>query len=163
MTKENNGRITFETKTKYSDYELRENKNNANFEHDALKGNLETNPVACMFFGPENVAILQVGMRNMVLNKTCGKISIGDQSIDELLIIMRSIYLNNSKNSVLDLISQVRDLNERVLQFAVPRIIEEAQMHQAYIKRITELPTPLEHGKNDSVKGSKSLEGFLRN
>jgi hypothetical protein len=163
MTKENNGRITFETKSNYTDYQLHVNKHVKNFEHDALKGNLETNPVACLFFGPENVSILQTGMRNMVLNKTCGRISIGDQSVDELLIIMRSMYLNHSKNSILDVVSQVRELNKRVLQFAVPRIIEEAKMHQAYIKRISELPTPLDHGKNDSVKGSKSLEGFLRN
>jgi hypothetical protein len=158
MTKENNGRVSFKTNESYNDYKMHNTRTVENYHHDALKGNIENNPVAKIFFGPTNINMLQIGMRNMVLNKTCGRIRIGMQSVDELLIIMRSMYLQNSKNSILDPISQVKDLNKRVLVFAVPRIIEEAEMHTAYINRISELPTPLEHAQNVSVKGSKTLK-----
>lgn len=156
MTKENNGLVDFNNNVRYRDF--KENPSNVcNYQHDALKGNLSNNPVASLFFSNQNIKALQVGMKNMVMNKTCGRLQVGDQSVDELLIIMRSIYLEHSKNSILDVVRQVRDMNGMVLSFAVPRIIEEVDMHNSYIERITKLPVPLELAQNDSVKGSKTL------
>lgn len=152
-----NGRITFDQSERYDDYKLY-NGTIKSYEHDALKGNIQKNNVSCIYFSKTNIEALQLGIKNMVLNKTCGKIKIGDQSVDELLIIMRAIYLNKSKNSILDPLKQVKDLNSQVLNYSVPKIIEEAKMHTSYINRITQLPVPLEHGEATSVKGTKTLE-----
>ena len=156
MTKENNGLVDFNNNIRYVDFKQNP-RNICNYQHDALKGNLINNPVASLFFCSKNIFAIQLGIKNMVMNKTCGRIRVGDQSVDELLIIMRSIYLEHSKNSILDIVRQVRDMNGMVLSFAVPRIIEEVDMHNSYIERITKLPVPLEHAKNDSVKGSKTI------
>ena len=156
MTKENNGLVDFNNNVSYRDF--KQNPGNVcNYQHDALKGNLSNNPVASLFFSNQNIKAIQMGIQNMVMNKTCGRLRVGDQSVDELLIIMRSIYLEHSKNSILDVVRQVRDMNGMVLSFAVPRIIEEVDMHNSYIERITKLPVPLELAQNDSIKGSKTL------
>jgi hypothetical protein len=44
------------------------------------------------------------------------------------LLAMRSLYLDYSKNLPFDYIGQVKSLNIRVLDFAVPQIISEADM-----------------------------------
>ena len=156
MTKENNGLVDFNNDERYRDF--KQNPSNiCNYQHDALKGNLSNNPVATLFFSNQNIKALQVGIQNMVMNKTCGRLRVGNQSVDELLTIMRGIYLEHSKNSILDIVRQVKDMNGMVLSFAVPRIIEEVDMHNSYIERITKLPVPLELAQNDSIKGSKTL------
>lgn len=151
-----NGRVKFDDREVYNDYVLHRN-NNTNYEHDALKGNISKNKISCIYFSNTNIEALQQGIYNMVLNKSCGKIRIGKQSVDELLIIMRGIYLQYSENSLLDPIKQVRDLNTRVLNYAVPIIIEEAKMRASYIHTISNLPVPMELGKATSIKGEKSL------
>jgi hypothetical protein len=50
---------------------------------------------------------------------------------------MRSLYLDYSKNLPFDYIGQVKSLNIRVLDFAVPQIISEADMRLHYLRTST--------------------------
>jgi len=156
-----NGLVTFDKPRRYNDIQIVNEVSQipTNYAADALKGNIQPSHVSNLFFSEMNIKALQLGIRNTVLNKTCGKIVIGKQSVNELLTIMRSLYLQESQHSsILSPVPQVKKLNEKVIMFASPRIISEAQMHAAYLKRTSTLPVPMEHGQSTSVAGTKTLE-----
>jgi len=111
-----------------------------------------------LYFSNDNINILQYGIRNKILNESNGEIYIGRQSDDELKIIMRSIYYQYSKNLDNDIIGQIRDLNEKVLEWSIPRIITNIKQYDRYISDITTMPVPLERAELTSEKGTKSLE-----
>lgn len=124
----------------------------------ALKGTIGKTPVSELFFSQTNIDALQVGLINSVLNATCGKTRIGKQSTNELLTIMRGIFLQNSKVSRFNVVEQVKELNTQVIRFCVPKIISELKMHEKYLSDITTLPQPIGRGENTSVYGMRTQE-----
>jgi hypothetical protein len=111
-----------------------------------------------LYFSNDNINILQYGIRNRILNESNGEIFIGRQSDDELKIIMRSIYYQYGKNLDYDIMGQIRDLNEKVLDWSIPRIISNMKQYDRYIKDISTMPVPLERAQLTSEKGTKSME-----
>ena len=63
------------------------------------------------------------------------------QDQDELQIIMRSIYLENSKNLPNNIPEQVNALNQLVLQYAVPQIYSSLTSYTKYMHDITNVYT----------------------
>ena len=96
-------------------------------------------------------------MRNMVANATEGKEIIGRQSDIELKIIMKAIYLEYGKNQNDNILEQTKDLNKKVLDFAVPRILTEIRQYKEYVKDASSVHTPMDRSVNVSNKGSKTL------
>jgi hypothetical protein len=133
-------------------------KEDTQFRNDAMKGIHQKNTLNEVFFSKENIDALQHGIRHLVWVNSCKRHVIGNQSEDELKIIMRSIYLQYSKNQPFHIIEQVKELNAKVLEYAVNTILHEIEMYLNYRKDITQLPTPLERSPNVSSKGSKTLE-----
>jgi hypothetical protein len=70
---------------------------------------------------------------------------------------MRSIYLQYCKHKPYNIVDQVKELNGKVIDFAVPRILVELNQYVNYKKDASSLPIPLEHSKNVSSKGTKVL------
>jgi hypothetical protein len=154
------GRIQLDLTKKYPAYErVTETKRSIEpIESTMLKSQITSTPVSQLFFSRQNINALQLGMKNMVYAKSCKKYVIGNQSEDELLTIMRAVYFQNAKHLPYSIVEQVRDLNGSVLVYAVPRIINEIEMHQTYLKDITNAPKFYQHGQATSVKGNKQLE-----
>lgn len=88
--------------------------------------------VSDIFFSEENIEALQQGLRFGVYRDSNGTILVGKQSRDELSIIMRSIFLEHSRNLPYILLEQVRELNGRVLAFCIPQVLSEAKSYQRY-------------------------------
>ena len=120
-----------------------------------IEHSVSKNDVNSVFFSKENVAALQHGIRYSVFRES-NKV-IGKQNETELMVIMRSIYLQYAKNLPDDIIPQIRELNSRVLDFVVPRITVELNQYQTYIRDASSLPTPMDRGENTSVTGTKFL------
>ena len=70
---------------------------------------------------------------------------------------MRSTYFQYSRNLPNDIVPQVKELNTKVLEFIVPRIIVELKQYVSYTNDISKLPIPLERAKLDTMKGTKFL------
>ena len=68
-----------------------------------------------------------------------------------------SIYLEYGKNLNDNILEQIKDLNKKVLDFAVPRILVEIKQHNTYIKDASNIHMPMERSMNVSNKGSKTL------
>lgn len=128
------------------------------YSQEAMRGIFETNDVSGIFFSAQNVSALQQGIRYLVFRKSCEKHIIDNQSEDELKVVMRSIYLQYAKNQPFDALLQVRELNAKVLDYCVPKIMQEIEMYNSYKQRISTLPVPLENAQNMSTKGTDILE-----
>jgi len=111
-----------------------------------------------MYFSKENINIIQEGIINSVYNKSNGEFSIGKQSEQELSIVMRSIYLQYSKNLNFNINEQILELNTLVIRWCVDEIITNIKQYVNYRKNVSTLPLPLEHAQLPSQKGTKTLE-----
>lgn len=111
-----------------------------------------------LFFSDTNIAALQEGIRYRIYTETDGQYVIGRQSDTELKIIMRSIYYQHAKNMPTDIVGQVRDLNAKVLEWAVPEVLSNLKQHIVYLRDASTLPMPLEHAQKVTSKGTRTLE-----
>ena len=136
-----------------------EKQNLCNYATEAISHSTNRTPLSDIFFSQQNMDIVQLGMRNMVLNKTNGVYNIGKQNETELKIIMRAMFIQHAKyRTDIPVNVQIQEINRQVLNFAVPRIISSLNMKRKYLQDIQQLPMPLEHAKSMSTKGTKELE-----
>jgi len=154
---DNNGRVTdlhYNNLTKY-DFFNESHSDPNHFRTQAVKHIHSESKVASVFFSKQNVDIVQDGIRYAVFKKT--KDVIGQQSEPELQIVMRSIYLQYAKNLNDNIVSQVKDLNSKVLDYTVTHISNQLSNYKQYTKDISTMPVPLERSKNMSSVGTKNI------
>jgi hypothetical protein len=123
---------------------------------DAIRGNVLPNALNQTFFSPANVQIVQNKLRRDVYDRSGGDFLIDNQSVDELLIVMRAMYLQYGKNQPDHVREQIVELNQIVADWCVPKILAECSMHQTYLYDIQHLPVPLTQPVFLSQKGTKS-------
>jgi len=128
------------------------------FQNDMLRGNWEKSPVSAGFFSSENMELIQNAIRKEVFDRSKPKgYLIDKQSVDELKIIMRAIYLQYARNLPTGVAEQVADLNQKVIDWSVPHILSAVDHYFFYINDISHLPVPLAHMQHLSSAGTKSL------
>lgn len=153
------GRVDSLENDNYELYKLfKEEKAYVNASDDMLKSIHLRNELSDIFFSRQNLDYLQEAMRYLVYKRSCGKHVIDKQSETELVIVMRSVYLEHGKYRPNDIKEQVKELNVVVLNYCVDKILEEISMYIRYKKDITQLPMPLDRGEFISSKGTKVLE-----
>lgn len=101
---------------------------------NVIKNFHEKNALNDLFFDKVNIDALQQGIRYNVYRGTCNKHIIDKQDERQLLIVMRSIYLQHSNNLDFEILEQVRILNAKVLDYCVKKIINELKMYEKYLK-----------------------------
>jgi hypothetical protein len=128
------------------------------FSGQMLLGNVERTPLSDAFFSRSNFDILQQTIQAEVY-KASGpkKYRIDRQNIDELKTVARAFYLQYAKHTPYDIKGQVKELNEMVVKWCVPRILSEVEAHFHYLKDISTLPVPLPQPIHLSSAGTKSL------
>lgn len=123
---------------------------------DAIRGNVQANPLNRTYFSPANVQIIQNKIRREVYERSNGEFLIDPQSVDELMIAMRAMYLQYSRNLPTGIPEQILELNELVAEWCVPKIVAECSMHKTYMYDIQNLPIPLSHPVLLTKAGSKT-------
>ena len=123
---------------------------------DAIRGNVTATPLNQTFFSPANVQIVQNKLRRDVYDRSGGEFLIDNQSVEELLTVMRAMYLQYGKNQPTRIREQIEELNQLVADWAVPKIVAECSMHKTYLHDIQNLPVPLQQPVFLSQKGTKS-------
>lgn len=132
-------------------------------------GGTDLGPAGRIFFSAANADALQEAIRYRVYAASGGRFTIGRQSDRELAIIMRSIFFQDTSGRDVNAtrtgtsvgvsdVDLVRTLNRAVLEFCVPRVLEEVKMNQRYLADVSSLPVPLERGELATSKGSRVLE-----
>ena len=120
--------------------------------------NYSSTCLAETYFSKDNINIIQEGIINAVYNKSNGKYTIGKQSEDELMIVMRSIYFQYGKNLNFNINDQIKELNTLVIRWCVDEILSNIKQYIEFRKNVSTLPMPLEHAQLPSQKGTKTLE-----
>jgi len=154
-----NGRVDImDTKSEPQFPLFQQNNTGTNIYNDeALKGVLGKSPLSCLFFSKENINIIQNLLRRNVYLQSGKKHIIGRQSDLQLEIIMRSIYLQYSRNLPYSLNEQVKKLNNMVLDYSIPHILSEIQQYLAYKQNVSTLPKQIPRPKSLSSAGTKTL------
>ena len=109
---------------------------------DILKGIQEINYISNIFFSDTNTYILNKAIKSNI-KKTTGT-SIDNQINNSLFIIMRSIYLQYSKNiQSNDMLAEIKYLNKLVINYSVEKITTELVAYNRYLQDINNLPVPM--------------------
>lgn len=121
-----------------------------------------------LFFSKRNIDNIQDILKFVVHRET--KYIIDNQSVNELLIVMRALFLEYSLHPKLitDTMSdkersellkkytkEVERLNMIVINQVVPKIISQIQQYVDYLRDASEQPYYMDKPQNDSVKGQK--------
>ena len=118
-----------------------------NNSNDVIKGLIEESPLSKEFFSNKNIEAIQKSIRYQVHNET-NKI-IDNQSTNELLTIMRSIFIqfNDISTNSLDFLNHILSLNKKVIDFASDQIKIQVTQYDGYLNKLSQLPTPIERSK----------------
>lgn len=152
-----NGRVNFGN-TPGTTYHMFENATTPYSFQNSINSIQGRTNLSNIFFSKQNVNLLQNNIIQRVSKETGYQIA--RQNETELQIIMRSIFLQYSKNKPCDIKDQVQELNEKVLNYSVERIIVEISQYLEYKNTVNKLPTPMNHPQNLSNAGSKQLTFF---
>jgi len=138
------------------------NNNCKNTENPAniLSRTYGSNKLTGLYFSFDNINLLQDEIQKYVYFKT-NKV-IGKQSIDDLKIIMKSIYLSNRSklSDHINIIKQTKTLNKYVILECSRIIITNLNQHLHYVEELNKSPYFQELPKNLSIKGTKTLEMY---
>ena len=118
----------------------------SSFQIDMMRGNWEISALSEAFFSQANITVIQNSIRRYVYDRSTPKgYLIDDQSVDELKIIMRGVFLQNSLNLPNNIKEQVENLNKIVMNYAIPQIYGEAQGYMKYKYDVSTMAVPMEH------------------
>ena len=157
-----NGRVitNIQNPKEYSLY--KESKiNNRKYYQDALTNVLEPTTIQSLFFCERNIDHLQNMIIYNVYKRSNNKHIISKQDDNELKTIMKSIFLQYSKNLNTDFKKQIAMLNNHVLTYCISNILTNIEMYMNYKKVVNKLPEPIELPKNTSIFGTKTNPNFI--
>jgi hypothetical protein len=139
-------------------FELYENNNVINNKSNNLNGNLSKNNLTELYYSQSNINLLQDSIiKGIYNNPETYRHKISKQNEDQLLIIMRSIYLQYCKNQPNNIQQQIHDLNKFVLDYSIPNIITAIKQYKGYFNDITKTKEVINMPIYVSTKGDKSL------
>jgi hypothetical protein len=143
-----------------SPFQLFDEKNNIkeNANVDSTKNIISDTPLSKVYFSEDNIDLIQDELKQAVYNKTDNKYVIDRQSDTELLIVMRSIFLQNSNNLPYDIKNQIIQLNKLVLDYCIPNVVSGILSYNGYLKDIANPIMPMENPQNVSSAGTKTLK-----
>ena len=121
---------------------------------DALNGCWIDTPLSLAFFSGENIKMIQNAIKRGIYDKSNKQFVISEQNIEELQIIMRSIYLQNTDNLPTNITEQIVKLNDIVIQYAVQQIYGEAISYIKYKRDSSTMYTLMNHPTNSSNKNN---------
>lgn len=143
----------------YSDFKLYDEPRAGNNSYrDIIKTMVERSPVGDLFFSEQNMRHLKNLICKSIYKQSGGKYNVSpeSQSDNELLLVMRSVYLDHARHLPDKVREQVGELNLQVLMDMVPRCISLAQQHLSYIRDSTQQPLPMDRSQYVSSAGTRS-------
>lgn len=157
-TPANNGRVQVHPNEQFHPYQFAQTSQTNAQPASNLANMQESTLLSKTYFSPENVQIVQNGLRRKVYTHT--KTHIQEQNVEQLQIVMRSIFLQYSTNrtdSAQLIREQIASMNEKVLDYCVSNVVSNLKQYKHYRKDISSLPVPMEYGLSTSQAGTRSL------
>lgn len=119
----------------------------------------EDSELKVTFFSPTNVDVIQKMIQEQVYSRTGSKHKIGRQSDDQLLIIMKSIFLQHGRFLDVYIQEQVNELNRKVADECTRIILPNLAQHLHYIENLDKniSDSIMDYGKSTNTAGSKTV------
>jgi hypothetical protein len=133
--------------------------NNKNFQKTAIEGISERTIISDLFLSEKNIKLIHLKIINSIREKY--NYNISKQSKNELLIIMRSVYLNNCTNNFSnknEIKKELKRLNELAINYCVNNIIKNIKSYELYLDKINNNLNPIDLPKPTTIKGDNILE-----
>ena len=129
---------------------------NTNYQN-VLTGNFERTRLSDTYFSLQNIQIVQNAIRKGVYDKSNQQILVDNQPQDQIVTVMRSMYLQNSKNLDTNIRGQIEELNSYVVNYCVNNIYSEAVAYLKYKHDASTMHMPM-NAPLYSNKTNKTLE-----
>ena len=110
-------------------------------------------PLNTTFFCRENFGLIQRAIRQVVKDQS--GVSIDYQKPEDVLAIMRYVYINNAGNQYLNIEPQVKQMNGVVIHTAVQQINTNLSQFYGYANDLTKPIIPPDIPMNTSLYGDK--------
>ena len=137
-------------------FELYENNNVINNKSNHMTANFCKTSLSDLYFCQSNIDLVQDVIIKGVYKMSNG-VKIGKQSEDELLIVMRSIFLQHCKHQPNNIQQQITELNNLVLDYCIPNINSNIKQYKGYIHDITKQQDIMDMPQSVNIKGEKTL------
>ena len=120
-------------------------------------------PLNTVFFSQSNMANLQQKIHDAVLEMSKGEYDISPQSEADLMLIMRSYYLQYGENDPSNVATELDQLNQRVVAFSSNRIMVEIVAYKRFRKDILDFPEPIARPMYMHIFGTRTgeLKSFM--
>lgn len=115
-------------------------------------------PLIVEFFSDHNIKMLQADLKRGVWCKT--KLTIGDQNVDNIVVVMRAMFVLYSRNVVKDIRAEVQRLNDLCLREMIPQVADNAIAYTEYMKDANSPLMPIPRGVNTSNRGMNTYDMF---
>lgn len=102
----------------------------------SLNGTQEQTILSTVFFSPQNINLIQKQIIKTVLMKTDYKYLIEKQSEEDLLVVMRSIFIQSARHAPDNIRCQIKELNDLVVDDIVPGIVTAVKWNVGYKQKI---------------------------
>jgi len=113
-------------------------------------------PLNKLFFSQGNIDRLQADIQTTV--KQMVNAVIDRQSDSDLILVMRSYYLQYARNEPNRLQEELDELNRRVVHFCSNRIAVEVEAYRYYRKDIMDFPAPIANPVDVKIYGTRTGE-----
>jgi hypothetical protein len=139
-------------------FQLYENNNVINDKGSNMSGNFTNSNLSDLYYSQSNINLLQEKIiKGVYKHPDTYQAKISKQSEDELLIIMRSIFLQHCKHQPHNIQQQIQDLNKLIIDYCIPNIVSAIKQYNGYIHDITKKQTVMDKPSYVSIKGEKTL------
>ena len=128
-----------------------------------------------LFFSKQNIENIQNVIKLLIYRQT--NMIIDKQSYNELMVIMRSLFLEHSRHPKLltenmeerqkrDLLqkytNEVSRLNQLVINTVVPKVISQMQQYITYLQDSTAPPFQQQRPTNESIAGQREYKSITQ-
>lgn len=123
-----------------------------------LKGVQSPNEMNKLFFSEENIKRIQKKIKLAVATKTNNKFRLDvDQNVDDLILVMRSVYMEYGRYLPNNIVRQVKQLNDQVVKTVLPDIITNIKQYYGYLRDINSPLKPMDRPVNINNAGRRTL------
>jgi hypothetical protein len=115
--------------------------------------NQKRTPLSDLYFSDFNIDLIQRALRQHVKNET--GLAVDRQNQNDLMVFMRTVYINNALLPHKELCEQVKWMNSKVIEIASRQVISGVSAYIDYLRDASTLYVPNAIPENTSLYGKK--------
>lgn len=125
----------------------------------ALRGlQMNNTPVSIHFFSNKNIARIQKYIKREIFKRSKGEFILDvDQDENDLILVMRQVFFEYSRNLPTQIEEQVADLNRYTLREIIPGMMTNIEQQMLYLRDISQPIQPIALPLNVNNGGRRSL------